>query len=520
MAKLGMDLAAGAKLLAAEKFGDWFRDPWGWPELAGSFVDELDPEADLAVQKGSDSRFRLLDPPHFHLIEVPKSRLGARPAVVQDPKSRLAFAAATAPALGELHGDLPDWAHGWRLREGTYSSGGAEWSRYVHSLPAPDTAEMGLLTDLTSFFASISPARLEPILLARLGNVAAVHVIMDVVRAHDGLSTRSGLPQRSFASAALAHVVVQPIDDVLGSFVGQGVSAVRRWVDDISAEGDEGALFELLLALQERARQVGLELNSSKTHLGPASQTAKSLRLEDLKEIEIPMGIAWGARYEEPQFEPDLEILHKLEAALLASPTGSARTVAKAVLVSLSKAGEFSRWEEWTEAARSLPHVADALGRYFRGAAEDDASRLLPLADWFVGYQASSWGRLEWVASQYALVFPADDMPPPAFAVLRDWLSTSTSLQQLAIATQRLCSTQPALGRSLIRARVDRTADPLLMRVFALGLLLAGETQPDVEAILRRDARNSLLLRLLNETKWATPVVSADFDLAVTHDKE
>jgi hypothetical protein len=124
--------------------------------------------------------------------------------------------------------------------------------------------------------------------------MAAAHIIMDVVRAHDSLSTRSGLPQRSFASAVLAHAVLQPIDDALAAALAtSSVVAVRRRIDDISAEGDGASLYALLMDLQERARQAGFELNSSKTHLSVVAETARLLRLEDLKEIRVPVtGVA------------------------------------------------------------------------------------------------------------------------------------------------------------------------------------------------------------------------------------
>jgi hypothetical protein len=38
MGTLGLDVVAGAKLAAAENYGDWYRDPWGWPEL---FVENI-----------------------------------------------------------------------------------------------------------------------------------------------------------------------------------------------------------------------------------------------------------------------------------------------------------------------------------------------------------------------------------------------------------------------------------------------------------------------------------------------
>jgi hypothetical protein len=121
-------------------------------------------------------------------------------------------------------------------------------------------------------------------------------------------------------------------------------------------------------------------------------------------------------------------------------------------------------------------------------------------------------GRLDWVSSQYALAFPALDLTSEVFGVLRQWLETSWNLQQVAVAVQRICTHEPVLGRNLIRARVDRTSDPLVQRVFALGLLMAGDSQESVRAILIRDPRNKLLLRFLDKRDWKAPTVVQDFD--------
>jgi hypothetical protein len=514
MGTLGLDVVAGAKLAAAENYGDWYRDPWGWPELFVENIRDLDVEADIVV-RGSDGEHHLEEQPFFHLIEVPKSALGLRPAVVQDPLSRLAYLSAACAGLDKLHRNLPDWVYGWRARDGEgVATNRSEWAAYVDALPGKEVTGYGLLTDITSFFASIRPDRLQQIVRTRLGRVAASSVIGDVVLAHDALSTRSGLPQRSFASALLAHAVLQPVDDALAAAaLDSRIVAVRRWMDDISAEGDEEALYELLMTLQERTRQVGLELNASKTYLRTASETAMNLRLEGLKEIDVPrILVIAGGVYEEPVVVLDPGVLRELENRIIAKPQSVARPVTRAVLVSLTKTQLFDRRKEWMLAAGSLPHAADAVGRYLRGAADIDGALWEPLGVWFRDFAASAWGRLDWVSSQYALAFPALDLTSEVFGVLRQWLETSWNLQQVAVAVQRICTHEPVLGRNLIRARVDRTSDPLVQRVFALGLLMAGDSQESVRAILIRDPRNKLLLRFLDKRDWKAPTVVQDFD--------
>jgi hypothetical protein len=132
------------------------------------------------------------------------------------------------------------------------------------------------MTDITSFFASIEFNRLMEIVVSAVGKTIPRDIIGHVITSHARMLGRSGLPQRSFASAILANGYLQPVDDALGVAAGNwdlDVSAVRRWMDDISAEGPEDALYGLLLDLQDRARQIGLELNSAKTRLTDASET-------------------------------------------------------------------------------------------------------------------------------------------------------------------------------------------------------------------------------------------------------
>ncbi|MEU4826016.1 RNA-directed DNA polymerase [Actinomadura sp. NPDC023710] len=516
MSSQGLDIAAGIDLARQEMYGDWFRDPWGWPELTAINPEDVDAEEDLAIRKTRNREFHLSNQPHFHLIEVPKTRLGVRPAVVQDPQSRLAYLSAVHAGLNGFHSDLPSWVYGWRMREpGTVAAGNAEWKSYVEDLPKSDDQEnFGLLTDITSFFASIRPERIQQIVYSKMGKVTAAHIIMDVIRAHDSLSTRSGLPQRSFASAVLAHTVMQPLDDSLAAALENGGSIVRarRWMDDISAEGEEGALFSLLIDLQERARLTGLEINASKTHLLPASETATMLRLEDLKKIKVPVQFVFGAYDSEPRPEPDLDILRHLEGAILSEPRSVPRTLAKAVLVSLAENREFTRCAEWLAAAKYLPHVADNLGRFIRAAVDEFGHQSLDVDNWFCELQASKFGRLAWVSSQYSLIFDTEGMPRNVSEALKGWLQNSENIQQIAIAIQRICTQNPVLGRNLIRARVDRTSDPILLRLYGLGLLMAGDSRTSVEDILTRDPRNHLLVKFLQRNAWAPPAVVKDFD--------
>jgi hypothetical protein len=515
VAKFGLDLESGRQLAAKELYGDWYRDPWGWPEiLSKGFVAKLDPAADLGIDKANVASSLK---PYFYPMDVPKSYLGVRPAVVQDPLSRLVYNAAVLNGAPDLHSGLQPWVYGWRLRGDEVAKNGPEWDAYVESLPTTDDAGFGLVTDITSFFASIQSSRVCELVASAAGNTIPRQVIETVIDTHSKMLGRGGLPQRSFASAILANSFLQPMDDVLGAAYAswdQGVVAVRRWMDDISAEGPEDTLYGLLLALQDRARQIGLELNSSKTQLTDASMTAKDLRSETLNEIEVEFRRMKLSEYsdEETVVPVNADVLRNLEAEILAAPDDFGRPTIRAALSSLRKYGLFDRSGDWRSMAHRIPHLADSLGRYLRGAM--DASFFDPevssCVDWFHSYVASAWGRQPWVASQFALAFD-ENVSNRITGVLAGWLESSSDLQQVAIAVERMSAIDPTSARDVVRARADRTSDPLLLRIFALGLLRAKADRGSITAVLDRDPRNGLLKQYLQTVNWEPPPVVADF---------
>ncbi|MCP9001715.1 RNA-directed DNA polymerase [Pseudarthrobacter sp. RMG13] len=517
MAKWGIDLEQGAKVLNGEKYGDWYRDPWGWPEFSEQFVKTLDIEQDFGiVPGGSGVPFKFAETPHFHPLDVPKSRLGTRPAVVQDPRSRLVYSAATRGLVGTLHKDLPDWVFGWRQRDGEIPPSPEEWSAYGRSMADVAEDTYSLQTDITSFFSSINVETLISTLSSSFGRNASVGLISEVLRTHNSMMSRSGLPQRSSASAFLAQVAVGPIDDEISTALQNDlVRSARRWMDDISVEGSEDELFALSQRIQAKARQAGLEINAAKTHLSTHKEGLDRFNLEAIRSIRVPEVIAMlAAEYDdEPEFafESDPGELVALERELLDSPLAVPRPVGRAVLRSLRDNFLFDQVGEWIDNAHHFPHLADALSRYFAGA------RTYPgvstgLESWFPKFERSNWGKLDWVTAQHALAFAADDLPQAVLVVLRQWLSQSSNVQKVAVAIQRLSIADANFVRSTVSARVDQVSDPQLLRLFALGMVAANADRTTVESILNRDRRNQLTHKFLDDHKWKLPATPIDFD--------
>jgi hypothetical protein len=524
VATFGLDLESGRQLAATELYGDWYRDPWGWPEVVTKeFVAKLDAEVHLGIDKKSVSTS--LDP-HFRRIDVPKSYLGVRPAVVQDPMSRLAYNAAVLKGAEKLHSGLPSWVYGWRLRDGKLAKNKIEWSTYTDTLPSEDDLNSGLMTDITSFFASIEFNRLMEIVSSTVGKTIPRDIIAHVIASHSKMLGRSGLPQRSFASAILANAYLQPIDDALGAAAGNwdlDVSAVRRWMDDISAEGPEEALYGLLLDLQDRARQIGLELNSAKTRLTEASETGRDLRSETLNLIEVEFRKMKLSEYSDDEVDVvvNADVLTNLETEILDNPEEFGRPTIRSVLHSLTTHQIFDRSAQWRAIAHRIPHLADNLGRYLRGSMDNSwfGPEIRDCVTWFVEYVESVWGRQSWVISQLALAFD-DDLSHRIRDVLAVWLASSSDLQQVAIAAQRMSAIDPTYARDVMRSRADETTDPLLLRIFALGLLQAKSDRATVTAVLDRDKRNSLLKLYLESRGWEPPPVATDFSGSADEDSD
>lgn len=501
----GMDLSRAARMLAQENHGDWYADPWGWPELSIEVVDQASDAINATIMptRGPGDALRLT--PYFHVIDVPKSWLGTRPAVVQDPLSRLAYASAVGSIAARIHSGLPDWVYGWRFRGEEMPASSDEWAAYERSWPTETDTEHGLQTDITSFFASLSPQYVVQQVVDQVGGGVPTNVISQVLNAHDRIPGRSGLPQRSYASAILANSLLQPIDDSLATALARGeVRRVRRWMDDLSAEGDQAALYRLIVELQSVARSIGLELNHSKTHLTSAKASAERFSDEGRREIWAPL-IRYVNRYtgEESELEEvDLTLVLEAETTLLDNPFKANRTTVRVTLSALEKYGSYERANEWLRVAHLLPHSADNLAGFFSGYLALEPWYSTTYVDWFVGVAESHWGALDWVAAHAARPLANVFLLEGAERVLRTWLGSGQTVPKVSIAASILAMRAPEYCRTVVWERASTTMDPLLLRTFALALATAGADRGRVRSVASQDERNFLLVRYLESRDW------------------
>ncbi len=541
MSNLGLDLSRGLQLFAQEKYGDWYRDPWGWPEFRWiqANVEKIS-AAEFFDPKSKELKYE----PVFHKMEVPKTHLGTRPAVIQDPLSRFWYLAAVGASMKSLHGDLAEFVFGWReSRGGSPVDSGSqseaatndkEWANYIDHVRGGLSLDYGLQADITSFFASIDTDRLLNVVRDRIGQNASFAIISHVVRSHSKLSQRSGLPQRSFGSAALANLYMLPIDNVLASSLRRhGVSIVARWMDDIVAFGDEVSLYQLYLELQEISRMNKLELNSAKGRLARSEEIVRAIDLEQVRDVHI----AWkelksdydgnlDAEASEVS-EEDVEKLIELEDVALREGADAARPWLRATLSSLTKSENFDRARAWLDNAKNIPHAADSLGRYLRGAGaegverqpgapsffdENDIPAWGELSEWLIEHLKSGWCRVDWVKAQLALAIPTSKVSSGLRDILREWLTTSNNMQLVAMAGQRISELDPDMAYEIVRSRADEVHDPLLERVLALTLLQARKDRNLVETLVKRSPSNVFLARWMEANSWKPAEVPRDFD--------
>src|SRR5438477_3574210 len=175
--------------------GDWYRDPWGWPEM-----DWAVRNAEVLVKRLDGTGVRATAP-----IDVPKYNFTTRPALVFDPIDRLCYQALVDATSVQLIGKLPPWAYGTRLARtdpvrGLYTIRN-EWSWYRERLQSLNRVNaFALVADIVSFFSSIPAVTLCDAVLQRARNAVTTR-ICDLVVNWSKIAGRPGLQQRAMASS-------------------------------------------------------------------------------------------------------------------------------------------------------------------------------------------------------------------------------------------------------------------------------------------------------------------------------
>lgn len=484
----------------ADLYGDWYRDPWQWPEMR--WIAHKSP-AFLSARLNSEHIARV------SLLDIPKENFATRPAIVMDPLDRLIYQALVDYGSVELVGHIQPWAFVGRMhreepKRGVYPRR-FEWENYRERLQLLAIRyPVVLKTDIVSFFSSIPVDGLVTHIKSRMGGGRVTDRLEWMLRRWDAIPNRSGLMQRFIASSVLAASYLAPVDDVLhrysknvGGAKGWIPPRAVRWMDDVWLFGREpGRLRRAQLELQEAMRALGLNMNGSKTDVLEGEDAQREVQQREHSAVEA--GLA--------STPVDFDALNELLDRVVVRPERASRTTLNFLSPRMREARTFDRVPELAAVAHRMPQSADALARIFR-----DSGYWRQLDSWYVEHAGSDWGRVEWSVAQLGTMFPSSEEPPAVGAFMAERLVENTSLQMTAVAAQRLAAWDAPTARAAIRERASKVDHPLQRRVLALAALTAGEERSWVEAQLSDFEDNRPLLEYLRSTGFAKPTVVKDF---------
>lgn len=493
------------KNVRQDLIGDWYRDPWDWPELEFAAKSEKSILLDRAATSGVR---RVAN------IDVPKEGFASRPAVVMDPVDRLLYQGLVDRVSKRVTTGLEPWVFGWRLRRknpkpGVMARNDYEWDRQRFNLSRLVTLyKYGFKTDIVSCFASMPINRIvEDIEHRAPGPHAVADRLSDMLVQWDGAPDRSGLPQRNVASSLLANMYLMNLDEVVSEYNARSSRGKKlqktlstRWMDDLWVFGrNEGRLRRLQVDLQDRARSLGLELHAAKTGIYEGAALAEAALQTNHSAVEDGLfDLGSGI---------DLGPLEDLVDQLLEDPERADRTSIHFACVRLRQHSMKSRAADLLDEARRMPHAADHLSRL-----ANDLGLWKSYMDWYPKYVKSDWARFDWSRAQLATMFPSKGkVSRGVIDALAAQMVSGPDLPLLAVCIQRLIRWEPDTARDLIRELTPDADHPLERRLLALGSLGLREPRQRVRDLLSAYDENQVTLRVIEDRGFRPIAVSSDF---------
>jgi hypothetical protein len=503
-----LDFERAAKNVRTDIFGDWYSDPWLWPEHEWLMSDEGVKHVRDAIRNTEIRR--------GHPLEVPKENFSTRPAYVFDPVERLVYQALVDKVSVSLVGSMPTWSYSWRLsrnnpKAGNYADMGDEWKGYRNRLSTLSTFfDVALTSDIVSFFPSIPVDQLVNSLYDAAKCNAVTERLSTLLEGWDRISDRGGLPMRANASSILASMYLRPLDDALlhhgrsaaaSSFLGRyrfSKGTAARWVDDIWLFGHDVEDMRMAqLDAQAVMRSLGLNMNLAKTDVLEGDDMMARARQLEHSAVD-------AALLEEIA---DYEPLDQLVERIIAKPESANHTSVRFVTVRMRKYSHYKHLDKLIELAPRMPHASAALSRMFL-----ESGRSRELAGWYADFCKSPWAKMELAVANFAMMFPGTSVPELAVqSALEEKLLAGCSLPVLAIAGQRLARWQPDRARALFREIARKADHPLQRRVLALAALGANESRTWVTKLLSEFRENAVTLHYLRERSFAPPKDQAEF---------
>jgi reverse transcriptase-like protein len=499
-----LDFGQALSNVRKDLVGDWYKDPWNWPEY-----DALDSDDwRVLVRRARADGVRRVSK-----IDVPKENFAFRPAMVLEAVDRVLYQALADRQSKSLIGDLDPWVFGWRLprtdpTSGRYSPNGTEWKLYRNSLSGIVVRNsVGLKTDLVSCFASISVERVIEDVERKAGRGEVTARLANMLTNFDGIQGRRGLPQRSKASATLANMYLQridrilrdheesPFDGTLASFFQSG--GVTRWMDDIWVFGPgRGDLRSVQRDIQRAARDAGLEIHMGKTDV---------LEGDDL--VDAALSIQHSAVDDALDGDtPDVAPLEELIDKIIEDPEQSDRSSIHFVLKRMRDHKLGSRRDKLIDVAGRMPHGADHLARVFR-----DFRWWQDLQEWYLEYERSPWS-IEWSVASLGSMFPSrGGVSSSIHDRMAELVIERPSLPLFALAAQRLASWLPDKAKDVFRAVSAKADHPHERRILGLAALLASDERSFVREMLREYEENAVVLEMIEAREFRPIRPAPDF---------
>jgi hypothetical protein len=492
-----LDIPNAAKNVQEDVHGDWYQDPWGWPEvewLARTPQKVLD-----QLREGLCSWTLSLD--------VSKRGGGIRPAMVLNPLDRVAYQSLVDEISVEAAGHLPSWVHGWRLArsheaKGTYEPNKSEWKLF--SRRVADLCKRFRFTahlDIQSFFPTIDTSRLLSQLGRRYRNAAVLDRLETYFEAWHLCQNGLGLPQRSLASSVLAHAVLRPLDVFLDQQSSGGASTTfqaTRWMDDIWLHSDnEGDLRSCLAEVEVVLAQSRLSLNSEKTSLFQSANADRFVQLVDVYE-------------EDEEADPSITLSELLERTAR-SEGAPAFHVGLEVAKILSKKDFSSLAAVASDDFLQFNYLAGRLAKAFR--ISGDWKRF---TDTFLEIARSKVSEENWSVAAWAEMFPNN--PDRDVEKVHDFFSANVvdNLQRLLapLAAQRLASWSSRFGLGRLPeidwGEMFHQRDVFSLRGICFATLKIGGLRDRVRAAITH-TDDGIIGDFLKDMNFEPPALSARF---------
>jgi len=493
-----LDLGKAARNVRTDAIGDWYRDPWGWPET------------EWAAAAGADftvGRLNAAGTTPVAKIDVPKENFATRPAIVLDPIDRLIYQALVDRLSVRLAGSLDPAVYGWRLPPnpkvaGDYARNDFQYANFrSHLSQGPELWEYSFSTDIVGFFASLPVERVCETIEQRAHDGRVSARLCDLLESWSRTPGRTGIPQRCWASSLIASSYIDSVDMVLQAHIGAlriPFAPAARWMDDTWVfSDDEGTLRRVQRELESAMRELGLNMNAAKTEVYDREGAKQAIR--DIEHSAVDAGLA-----EDP---PALGEFQHLLASVTAQPEKASKTTIRFLATRLRSHQLWAYLDEFLQVAKRMPHAADNLTRMFRASA-----RWRDFEAWFREYAVSNWATSDWAVAHLARMFPSNERPSTTTVDFYiDHLLTSPSLAISTVAAQRVASWRPEAARAAIRPIVQSADNPLARRAFALTLLGAGERRDYVRTLLGQFEANRVTLAMLEASDYRPVNLNADY---------